>query len=101
MFQAHTMAPLHLLGNNFILSLSKKSSETPSYALTPDMKVETDENGEVTSSGFDEEEFDDESQEFLDRKELLLKMEAATNWKNKQITSNETVISKGCFDLSL
>lgn len=94
------MAPLHLLGSNFILSLSKKASE-PSHHTT-DVKQETlEENGELTSSGFDEEEFDDESQEFLDRKELLVKLEAATNCRYKQSHSNETIISKGSFDISL
>lgn len=95
------MAPLHLLGNNFILSLSKNSSEATLHQTT-DIKLETsEENGELTSSGFDEEEFEDESQEFLDRKELLVKMEAATNWRNKQSLSTETLISKGNFDISL
>lgn len=91
------MAPLRLLSSNFILSLSKNTSE-PSNKTT-DVKAETsEENGELTSSGFDEEEFDDDSQEFLDRKELLVKMEAA---KNVQQFSREAVVSKGNFEISL
>uniref|UniRef100_A0A336MAF4 CSON014392 protein n=1 Tax=Culicoides sonorensis TaxID=179676 RepID=A0A336MAF4_CULSO len=107
-FQSHTMAPLHLLGNNFILSLSKNSSKPSTSISGGDIKTESSENGDnlIDSSGFDEEEFDDNSQEFLDRKEMLAKLEAVTNnynHKNNPLNQHHTgnISSKGNFDVSI
>ncbi|XP_063699672.1 uncharacterized protein LOC134830199 [Culicoides brevitarsis] len=99
-FQSHTMAPLHLLSNNFILSLSKKSTEKVTEE-PKDLKSEmtAEENAELTSSGFDEEEFEEDSTLFLDRKELILKMEATKNMKIKD-SNAEFVTTKGNFDFN-
>lgn len=99
--QSHTMAPLHIHSKNFILLLTKNKQEELQN-INSEVNYETLENLNSASSGFDEEEFDDDPQDFLNKKERLEQLEKIEESKINELSdilSETNINTKGNFSI--